>query len=169
MDVSVATMSKGQRTFEKTKEKTKNNVGLIATGAVGVGATIGTGKFVEKAVEAKDKVDLKNRFESGCVAFKTTDGKPPIEVTKPLTKCEKFLAKIAKSFETFYDKTEIKYHNSNFGKTIKEMTEGFKELSNDKRGAILIAGAVGAASVIATAAKAITTHFKNKQIEQKYN
>ena len=64
MDVSVANMSQGQRTFEKTKEKTKNNVGLITTGVVGVGATIGTGKFVEKAVEAKDKVDLKNRFET---------------------------------------------------------------------------------------------------------
>lgn len=165
MDVSVANLSTGQRKIAETKEKAKNNVGLIATGAAGVSATIGTARFVEKAVEAKDKI-YKDTF---CISKTIKGGNPVEEIKSPITKADKFFAKIGKYFETFYDKAEVKYHNSNLGKTIEDMTKNFKELSRDKRGAILILGAVGLGSVVATAVKGITTYFKNKQIEQKYN
>jgi len=154
MDVSVATMSKGQRTFEKTKEKTKNNVGLITTGALGIGATAGTGKLIDKAFEVKDKVEINNS---------------PFKSIMPLSKAEKFFINFTKACETFYDKAEIKYQNSDLGKTVTEMVEIIKKSPASKRGAALILGIVGVTSVIATATKAITTHFKNKQIEQKYN
>lgn len=173
MDVSVANMSQGQRTFEKTKEKTKNNIGTIATAAGGIVATVGTAKLIDKVLDAKDIVSVKGFYNDGndliSKVVKSIDGKMPEKYNKPLNKSTEFLANIGTHCAKFYVKLSTTFDNSKLKKTLTEFIDNYKKSGNTEKGACIILGAVGAVSAIATVAKAITTHFKNKQIEQKYN